>query len=233
MKKRKILILLSFIIFILILGTGCFIKGESQSEIKKTESEVYEMEYIEKLNKLGVTINMNEIYEDYLDNQWYLDRMELPDKKTIVSLHVLKKKIHVYKLIENKDIVLTYEDVINLYSMDFSKANRDKTDEFNNFFNWWRDSVSGQSGSAKYSWYIDGMKVGAEIYEKQNGGRFKGKDMQKLTTEEYFQLEDWVKENPDYDLAKEDYNYNFLLKILDVDDVPDASAANNRVYTMS
>lgn len=229
-KIRKVIFLIIILASLVSIFSYCGLKDYKQNNISERES--YSMEYLKKLEKIDVIINMNAIYEDYLDNGWYIDRITLDDNETTISLYKLKIKLHLYEIIEDKDD-LSVEDIIKLSSMDYANSNPEKNNQFDMLYKWCRYSNDDECGNAKYNFYRYGIRSGFEIYKKKNNKNFKDKELLQLTSEEIFELEDWIKENPDYDLAKEDYNYNFLLKILDVDNVPDASAANNRVYTMS
>ena len=88
-----------------------------------------------------------------------------------------------------------------------------------------------KTGSSKYEKYYRGIALGHKSYRDMNGSNFKDKKIKYLTAEESFELEQWIKENPDYELASEEPNYYFLLEILGVENLPEVATGGDRIYT--
>ena len=208
----------------------------SNNENIETKSEDYTTEFIKKLNRMDVLIDnpkdssetTNDENQEYKSSNWYVDHMILPDNKTIVSMYLVKVKTHLYNLVTEGDLVLNEYDLTDLYLNKSPKQN-----EFEDFYNWYLFGTQSDSenGYQKYNYYYKGIAIGYRLYRDINGSNFKDKEIKYLTAEESFELEQWIKENPDYELASEEPNYYFLLEILGVENLPEVATECERIYT--
>lgn len=209
-------------ISILVFVLPFFVFGCVAEDINKVQSEEYKVDYIKRLNRINAIINVDSLNENDFKYKWYSDKVTLPDEKTTVSLYVLNSKIHAYNLIENKNIMLTGEQIVELYSFPDEAIQKD----FDEFHNWFLNN-----GATKYRDYYNGLIKGYNLYKNINNKKFAEKDFAEFTLGEEIELEQWVKENPDFKLAVEDADYNYLLKILGVDSLPEVKSTNDQVIT--
>ena len=184
--------------------------------------EDYQESYLERLDRINAIINVSVLDESDFEYKWYRDMVTLPGEEITVSLYVLNSKIHAYNLIENKKLTLTGEQIVDLYSVSNDKIQK----EFDEFHYWFLNN-----GSTKYRSYYNGLSKGYGLYEKVNNKKYLDKDFSKFTLQEEIELEQWIKENPDYELASEEPNYYFLLEILGVENLPEVATECERIYT--
>ena len=201
----------------------------SDNENIETKSEDYTTEFIKKLKRMDVLINNPDaIEEDEKSEKWYADYIILPDNETMVSMYLVKVKTHLYNLVTEGDLVLNEYDLTDLY---LNKS--PKQEEFEDFYHWhlYGTKSDSENGNEKYDNYYKGMATGYRLYRESNGREFKDKDIFYLTAEDELELEQWIKENPDYDTASEDYCYNSYLKLLGVENLPEVATEGERIYT--
>ncbi len=217
----------SIVIMVLCLALcSCQISNNEKAE---TASEDYVAQYIKKLDRMEVIIkNPDTLKPEYKDSSWYQEHMILPDNKTMVSLNEIKLKTHLYNLTTESNLVLNEYDLTDLYLNKSSKQ-----EKFESFYNWYvfGTEMDIKTGSSKYEKYYRGIALGHKSYRDMNGSNFKDKKIKYLTAEESFELEQWIKENPDYELASEEPNYYFLLEILGVENLPEVATEGERIYT--
>ena len=201
----------------------------SNNENIETKSEDYTTEFIKKLERVSVLINSPEkLQDEYKMRNWYADHMILTDNETMISLYKIKVKTHLYNLATEGDLVLNEYDLTDLY---LNKS--PKQEAFEDFYNWYLygEKPGAMSGSEIYDIYVEGITTGYILYRESNGHEFKDKDILYLTAEDELELEQWIKENPDYDTASEDYCYNSYLKLLGVENLPEVATEGERIYT--
>lgn len=217
MKRKKWIKMLILVLVFSLFASGCETK-KKREEIARAE---YIEEYLKELGRMNAIINADVPSEDDYKMKWFRDTVLLPDGETTVSLYEMDSRIYAYNIIENKNLSLTGEQIVSLYSYPDEAIQT----EFDSFCNWF-----SQNGTTKYRSYYDGLIAGCRLYKDQTGEQFADKDFNEFTAQEEFELAQWIKENPDYDLASEDIDYHRLLGYLEVDDLPPAPPAE--AYTI-
>ena len=218
-----------YLIIVIVMSLAICSCQLSNNESMETASEDYTTEFIKKLNRMDVLIDSpNTLDDEFKSDNWYVDHMILPDNDTMVSLYKIKVKTHLYNLVTEGDLVLNEYDLTDLY---LNKS--PKQEEFEDFYNWhlYGTESDRENGNEKYDNYYKGMATGYRLYRESNGHEFKDKDIFYLTAEDELELEQWIKENPDYDTASEDYCYNSYLKLLGVENLPEVATEGERIYT--
>ncbi len=219
-----------YLIIVIVMSLAICSCQLSNNESMETASEDYTTEFIKKLKRMDVLINNPDaIEEDEKSEKWYADYIILPDNETMVSMYLVKVKTHLYNLVTEGDLVLNEYDLTDLY---LNKS--PKQEEFEDFYHWhlYGTKSDSENGNEKYDNYYKGMATGYRLYRESIGHEFKDKDIWYLTAEENSELEQWIKENPDYDTASEDYEYNFLLDLLGVENLPEVATEGESIYVV-
>lgn len=214
--KRIVLIILCVLLCFSVCGCGSEIE---QDKSKRSQEE----QFIFRVRSLETVFNSDPEYlsEEDMAKPLYQDSMSLPDEKTWISLYALKRVVHIYNLTQDKNLELSKDDVTDLY---FNQGN--KTHDWSAFILWHYTPIPrlGIGSSEIVDIYIAGIKTALEQYEQKNNRKFNNKEYEYLDFDEILEFEIWLKSNPDKSLAKENYNYCYLLKLIGVQEL---SVPNN------
>ena len=212
MKCKKWMQLVAVVLVFSLFLSGCATEDTSAEDIRAE----YVEDYLKHLKRMNAIVNVDAIPEGYESYNWFRDTVLLPDGETTVSLYAMDSRIYAYNIIENGNLSLTAEQIVSLYS----SADEAIQSEFDAFCVWFL-----QNGGSKYTDYYEGLIEGCCLYEDQTGELFAGKDFNEFTAQEEWELAQWIKENPDYDLAAENIDYHRILGYLEVENLPPAPPA--------
>ena len=186
--KRAIYIFL--LVGILLLFTAC-----GKTEDVHNEREEYVMTYEKRLNKMGVLLVQSLIDDEkYNDLPWVTNRVQVPETEWQVSLYMLNTVIQVYELQTGKDLLLTAEDIVDLYSV----PNEEKQAAFDQLWDWY----SLEKGSEKKGLYFAFATMANRQYQEAYGKPFVDKERRLFTAEEEYEVVKWGLEHIDYDLIE-------------------------------
>ena len=190
-KKLTLVILIIICIFTLF---GCAKPAESA----QTQEE-FRAEFVEMLKELDVYV--------YPEDTEYLTASKIVNLGDGVEIFEddLMVALHVYELSYKPDVAPpSAEEIENLYT----EYNDRIYKKFHRFYVWY-----SRIGSGTCSLYNRALMIADIIYKDIYGHEItENKKWSKVTKDEKYKLEEFVKENPDYN--ETDDNYKLLLKWL-------------------
>ena len=164
--------------------------------------EEFRTEFVEMLKELDVVVTPENKEHTPISKIVKLDEgVEIYEDELIIDMHV-------YELSHKPDIAPpTAQEIESLYT----KYDDDIYNRFEPFYNWY---------SANGNWIRDGYESGLiaanSAYWERNGYYFfDTTDWSQWTREKKFELEKYVKENPDYEQTSS--KYRLLLALLGLD----------------
>ncbi len=176
---------------------GCQKPAESAQS-----QEEFQTEFVEMLKELDVFVTPES--REYLPNSKIVtleEGVEIYEDELIINMHV-------YEISQSSEVSPpTVEEIENLYT----EYNDRIYKQFYPFYNWYTDV-----GSSVRSTYESALIIANGTYKDKNGHYFfQQTDWRQWTREERFELEEYVKNNPDYN--EMDSAYQVLLKWLGVE----------------
>ena len=168
-------------------------------ESAQTQEE-FQAEYLKKMERMLLYIppDVDPDLRAKFERTLIADGVEILENDLRLSLHV-------YELDSREENVPTAKEVIGLYfTYDDIMYER-----FNKFYEWYMNY-----GDHTCQDYKDALRQAYYYYHEKNGAYFRDTDWSDYTLEDLFELEAYVKENPDYSIKESSYNQ--LLKWLGV-----------------
>ena len=201
MRRVAVFVMLVVLSLSFFLLSGCVPQSPPKPPTKTQEE--FKVEYIKMLDDMVVI--------------WAPDEMvitETLDENLTIWSEKLKVQLHVYGWIGEGDgnipapeDVPTYDEVIGLY-FEYDEVIFAK---FQKFYDWYMPHNGGLGGQGLFLTYRLGMFKAYRLYKKDYGHRINNvESFNKITYEEYLALEEYIKENPDFDNGSKNYQ-----KILD------------------
>ncbi len=165
------------------------------------KQEEFQTKFVEMLKEIDVFVTPES--REYLPNSKIVkldEGIEMYEDELIINMHV-------YEISHSSEISLpTAEEIESLYT----EYDNEIYQRFEPFYNWYTDV-----GSWVRDTYEKGMIAANITYKHENGDLCTKTDYFEWTKEERFELEDFVKNNPDYN--ETDSAYQVLLKWLGVE----------------
>jgi len=215
-RKKYISIVVIVVVFIII---ALFISSIVRKYMIQTEKDISlptSAEIVSQIEDVYVTVDPN--YEYPQEDRYEYVKL---DDDTYLSLYLLDMYLHGYKLLHNLDenIITAYDVYSLVYEM-----NESKYAEFEKFVTWFKK----ENGSQFCYWIKDGLKLALDNCNDK--AVVNNKTHSQMTYEDWLKFENWIKENPDYDLAKENYCYYYLLEALGFTELPRFDGSSDQVY---
>ena len=200
------------VIFILItaifFGTfGC----QKEEDVQLTQEE-FQVEYIRMFKVMGLYAPPNDkpLFPDSPPIKIREARLHLVDGIEIYE-DIFKVKLHVYTLVTKDQDVPTVEEMADLYH----QYNEEIYQKIYKCYGWY-----AEVGSYDYRQYDDALSIVHWDYWHDHGENFNNTEWDDMTAEDMFELEGYIKENPNY--KKTNRAYKKLLYWLGIEN-PEAT----------
>jgi len=182
MIKRVMLILCTFVICLSL--SGCE-KTISEPPIQQTQEE-FQVEFMEKLSRLT-------LYATRKDSE----RIKMFDENNGIYFEEYKLRLHAYTLSGGTESFPTVDQLYQLYFEYDEKI----YNEFLEFYKWYWEK------GGEYIWdiYHGGILQATRHYRMNNDSAYASFDYSTVTAKDYFVLEDYIRENPDFTITTDDY----------------------------
>lgn len=173
--------------------------GPQPAEPAQTQEE-FQAEYLKKMERMLLYIPP----DVDPDLRAKFERTLIADGVEILE-NDLRLRLRVFELDSGEENVITAEEVISLY-FTYDETNYAR---FNKFYEWYMNYAHHTCQD-----YEDALRQASYYYHEKNGTYFKNTVWSDYTLDDLFELEAYVKENPDYSIKESSYNQ--LLKWLGV-----------------
>ena len=167
-----------------------FIAGCKTEEVNVNEEDEIKTEYHDDVKTLTILIDKTE--EDIPSD---LETIDIPGTDYAIDVDRLNYIVDVYETFEKKDINLTPEDIIELWSSPMGE----RKNTFDQLFRWW--ITAGASDEKSYMFFV---RRANDLYKSKNGKRLIEKDdIREFTSSDMRKVVEWGIENIDYELIDE------------------------------
>ena len=190
---KRIIIYIILITAILFGALGC-----QKEDILPTQEE-FQAEYIDMLNAMGLHVHPDDdepLFSDSPPNKIWEARLRLADGIEIYE-DILKVKLHVYTLVTKDQGVPSVEEMADLYH----QYDEDVYQRFYKCYVWY-----AEVGSFDYRQYDDALSIVHWDYRHDHGENFNNTEWDDMTAEDVFELENYIKENPNFKKTNRAYN---------------------------
>ena len=195
------------VIFILITAIFFGTFGCQKEESVPLTQEEFQAEYIRMFKVMGIYVPPNDkpLFSDSPPIKIREARLHLADGIEIYE-DILKVKLHVYTLVTEDQDVPAVEEMADLYY----QYDEEVYQKIYKCYVWY-----AEAGSYDYRQYDEALSIIHWDYRHDYGKNFNNTEWDDMTAEDMFELENYIKENPNF--KKTNRAYNNLLYWLGID----------------
>jgi len=179
---KKFVVVICFIVMILSLPS-C---EEKIPEPTQQTQEEFQVEFTKKLSELTV-------YATRKDS----DRIKMFDEDNGIYIEELKLMLHAHDLSGGTKTFPTVDQICQLYF----EYDENTYNGFLDFYKWYWEE------GGRYFWgvYNEGILQASRHYKMNNDPNRIGVVYSEMTAEDYYEFEDYIRQNPDFTITIDDY----------------------------